>query len=301
MSTHDFTLRFTFDTAPIRGRLVRLESTWQALTSGRDYSPRAARLLADLAVASGLLSQDLKVDGSLTIQLHPGRDKRVTAMAECRARAEIRGIVRGSLNATDAADSITSSIDLVDHFGRGQLAITMQPQGGEPYQGRIELGRGNLATHLEGYFAQSEQLATRLWLTSDGARAAGLMLQRLPGAAIDDDDEDDWRRLTLLADTLRPTELLSLAPAVLLARLYGQDRVRTHPPAPLAFGCSCTRERSANAIELLGAAEVADIIEQDGAVEVTCEFCGAMYEFDAVDARLALKGGTFQVLGPPLH
>lgn len=299
MSTHDFTQRFTFDTAPIRGRLVRLESTWQAMTAGRGYAPRTALVLADLAVAAGLLSQDLKLDGSLTIQIHPGSDQRVTAMAECRARSDIRGIVRGSLDAV--GDAGATPADLADLFGRGQLAITMQPQGGEPYQGRIELGRGNLATHLEGYFAQSEQLATRLWMTSDGARAAGLMLQRLPGAAIDDEDEDHWRRLTLLADTLRPAELLSLAPAVLLTRLYGQDRVRTHPPAPLAFGCSCTRERSANAIELLGAAEVAEIIEQDGAVEVTCEFCGAMYEFDAVDARLALKGGTFQVLGPPLH
>ncbi|NJN51262.1 MAG: hypothetical protein HC809_05275, partial [Gammaproteobacteria bacterium] len=107
--------------------------------------------------------------------------------------------------------------------------------------------------------------------------------------------------LTLLADTLRRSELLTLAPSVLLHRLYHEDRVRLHPAAPLAFGCSCTRERSANAVGMLNAEEVADIIAADGQVEVTCEFCGALYTFDAVDAQLALKRGTSDGHNSPIH
>jgi molecular chaperone Hsp33 len=296
MNSHDFTQRFSFDAAPIRGRLVRLESTWQTLSGQRGYGPVAASLLADLAVAAGLLSQDLKVDGSLTIQLHPGGDAAPirTAMAECRGRAEIRGIIHGDPAREPEAD-------LRRLFGGGQLAITMRPLQGEPYQGRIALGGGDLAAHLEGYFVMSEQLPTRLWLTNDGNRAAGLMLQRLPGAETVADEDDDWRRLTLLADTLRPAELLNLAPAVLLQRLYHEDRVRLQPPAPLAFGCSCTRQRSANALRMLGAAEVEDILADDGQVTVTCEFCGATYAFDAVDARLALKGAPSDLTDPPIH
>ncbi|NJN52341.1 MAG: hypothetical protein HC809_11865, partial [Gammaproteobacteria bacterium] len=90
MSNHDFTARFTFDRAPIRGRLVRLESTWQQLSARRDYAPAAASLLAELAVSAGLLSQDLKVEGRLTIQLHPGADTAMfrTAMAARGTLAE---------------------------------------------------------------------------------------------------------------------------------------------------------------------------------------------------------------------
>ncbi len=289
MSNHDFTQRFGFDLAAVRGRIVRLESTWQALLERGEYGPVTAPLLADLAVSAGLLSQDLKVDGSLTIQLHAGHDEAPlrTAVAQCRAQSEIRGIVRGD----PAADAALPAPPLAELFRGGQLAITIQPAEGEPYQGRVELDAGDLASHVEAYFARSEQLATRLWLANDGDRAAGLMLQRLPGALHTEEDEDHWRRLTLLADTLEPTELLTLSPQVLLQRLYARDRVRLYPAAPLKFGCSCTRERSASALELLGRDEVTEILAADGEVEVTCQFCGTRYAFDPVDAQLALRGG----------
>ncbi len=286
--SNDFTVRFGFDATPVRGRLLRLENTWQAMSARQETGGGGAAvgLLADLAVAAGLLGQDLKVAGSLSIQLHAGRhDAQITtAMAECRGRAEIRGIVRG-----DPATS--GDHDLAALFSGGRLAITLMPEEGAPYQGRIELGRGNLARHLEDYFVRSEQLPTRIFLARDQHRAAGLMLQRVPDAIGAADDDDDWRRLTLLAQTLRPAELLTLAPPVLLQRLYSQDRVRLHAPEPLAFGCTCTRERSANALSLMSGEEVAAILDALGAIDVTCEFCGANYRFDAVDAHAAVLAG----------
>lgn len=280
--SNDFTVRFGFDATPVRGRMLRLENTWQAMCARQETHGAAVGLLADLAVAAGLLGQDLKVDGSLSIQLHAGgREARITtAMAECRGRSEIRGIVRGD-------PAVTGEPDLAALFGGGQLAITLMPEQGAPYQGRIELGRGNLAHHLEAYFDRSEQLPTRIFLARDRHRAAGLMLQRVPGAVGVSADDDDWRRLTLLAQTLSATELLTLAPPVLLRRLYGQDRVRLQRAEPLAFGCSCTRERSANALSLMSRAEIGAIIDALGSIDVTCEFCGANYRFDAVDAHAA--------------
>jgi molecular chaperone Hsp33 len=137
-----------------------------------------------------------------------------------------------------------------------------------------------LANALEAYFAQSEQLPTRLWLTADGDAAAGLLLQRLPGGRA---DSDDWRRVCLLAETVHSAELAQLPVRELLRRLFHEESVRLFDPEPLAFRCSCSRERVGAALQALGRAELQDLLAQDGEVSVDCEFCNRRYRFDAVD------------------
>lgn len=152
--------------------------------------------------------------------------------------------------------------------------------------------------HLERYFESSEQLPTRIWLASDNRCATGLMLQRLPGAVMDDEAEDHWQRLVLLAGTLSDRELLRLDTEPLLRRLFGRDRVRVMPPAELHFGCSCTRERSSNAVRLMGHQSVREILAEDGRLDVTCEFCGATYGYDSVDAAYLFSAPTEPASGP---
>jgi molecular chaperone Hsp33 len=86
--------------------------------------------------------------------------------------------------------------------------------------------------------AHSEQLPTRLWLAVDGARAVGLMLQRLPGTS---PDADGWDRTVALADTVEQHELLSLPVRDLLRRLFHEEDVRLFEPDPVAFRCGCSR------------------------------------------------------------
>jgi molecular chaperone Hsp33 len=164
----------------------------------------------------------------------------------------------------------------------------------------VAVGDGGIAEHIERYFATSEQLPTRLWLVNDDRAAAGLLLQRLPGALTDEAVEDDWHRLALLAATASADELLALPPEQLLLRLFREDPLRVHPPQPLRFGCSCTRARSSNALRLLDRATVREILEQDGHVEVKCEFCGATYLYDAVDAD-ALRYDAADVPRDTIH
>ena len=88
----------------------------------------------------------------------------------------------------------------------------------------------------------------------------------------------------MLADTVTSEELLELSPHTLLRRLYHQERVRVFDPEPWAFGCTCSLERVEATLQSFGRAEVDRIVEEEGAIDVTCEFCGARYEFDAVEA-----------------
>jgi molecular chaperone Hsp33 len=165
--------------------------------------------------------------------------------------------------------------------------------GRQSYQGIVEIDPAGVAASLERYMAHSEQLETRLWLAADETCAAGLLLQKLPGR--DDPDGDSWARASHLAATLTRPELLTLPAPQLLHRLYHQEDVRVFEPRPVSFRCSCSIERVAAMLRMLGAAEVRSILDERDDVEVTCEFCNRAYRYDSVDAEQLFAAV------PPVH
>jgi molecular chaperone Hsp33 len=176
------------------------------------------------------------------------------------------------------------------------MAITIgNVDRGQRYQGLVELDQPDLAGALENYFRLSEQLPARLLLAADGEHAVGLMLQKLPGegghGAVE--DEDAWNRVLHLTGTLGREEMLSSAPEQLLYRLYHEETVRLFEPRPLAFGCSCSRERVESMLRSLGRDEVeAALAAREDEIEVICEFCAQRYTFDRIDAEHVLSGGV---------
>jgi molecular chaperone Hsp33 len=156
---------------------------------------------------------------------------------------------------------------------------------------------------LREYFESSEQLPTRLWLHADGENVSGLLLQRLPvnskpvgilesgaGVASEDEVEDAWRRVQLVADTVTGAELAELDDARLLLRLFNEDDVRMFESTPVFFRCRCSRERVENMLRALGRDEVDSVIEEFGQVEVRCEFCSRAYRLDAIDCVALFAG-----------
>ena len=139
-----------------------------------------------------------------------------------------------------------------------------------------------MAKALEHYFAQSEQLETRLWLAADREQAAGMLLQKLPDSPTA--DADAWDRAVHLGTTLTRLELLSLPVPEILRRLYHEEDIRLFARQPMSFRCSCSRARVEAVLRMLGQDEVESILNERGNVDVDCEFCGAHYEFDVVDA-----------------
>jgi molecular chaperone Hsp33 len=187
--------------------------------------------------------------------------------------------------------------DLRTLSGDGTLTVTIDNEATEHrYQGVVPLEGGSMPECLREYFESSEQLPTRLWLHADGDNVSGLLLQRLPVASkpagvtesgahalTDDDVEDAWRRVQLVADTVTGEELAGLDDRELLRRLFAEDDVRMFETTPAFFRCRCSRERVENMLRALGRAEVDSVVEEFGQVEVRCEFCSRAYRLDAVD------------------
>jgi len=264
--------RFTFEHFGVRGEILTLESSWQAVIERHEYTPAVRDYLGQALVATTLLSGTIKFKGSLILQLQGDGPVR-TMVAQATNQRMIRGMA--------SAEGPVPADDLVAAFGKGRMVLTAEAPNGERYQGIIGLDGQYLADVIEHYFVQSEQLPSRVWLAADGRAAAGMLLQRLPGT---EGDGEDWRRICMLADTLGQDELLQVSPRDLLHRLFHEEDLRLYEPEPVAFRCNCSRERVASALKGMGRDEVESILKERGSVEADCEFCNAHYRFDAVDA-----------------
>lgn len=269
--------RFELGLSGVRGVLVRLSASWRSIRSQGGYPPAVAALLGETTAASALFTGHSKIDGQLSIQLR-GSGALRTLFAECASSGRLRGIARYQ-------EPIPETLGPRD-FGTGSiLAITIEstPPGGHEanrYQGLVGLNAETLAQAFEDYFAQSEQLPTRIALAADARLAVGLMLQRLPGT---DRDPDGWNRANRLFDTMSRQELLQLPSATLLHRLFHQDGAYLLDQRPLHFGCTCSQERVAAVLRQIGHDEALAAIQADGRAEITCEFCHRVYHFDRID------------------
>src|SRR5690606_8525851 len=99
---------------------------------------------------------------------------------------------------------------------------------------------------------------------------------------------EDYNRIAILASSLQRDELLTLDAGTIMRRLFWEEDVRRFEPlagpAGPRFACTCSRERVGGMLRSLGREEVDSILEEQGEVQVNCEFCGAGYRFDPVDA-----------------
>lgn len=266
--------RFLLEGQPVRGELVRLDNSWQAALEHRDYPAPIRDLLGQAMAAASLLASTLKFDGAMTLQVQ-GDGPVNLLVVQCTSELVIRGTVQ--VQETPSPDT-----SFRDMLGDGNMAITIEQKGqSERYQGIVPMEGESLADCLEAYFERSEQLPTRMWLSADADAAAGLLLQIVPG---EDLSGDDWNRAVTLAETVTDEELRLLPVMHLLHRLYHEDDVRLFEASPVSFRCSCSREKIADVLRRLGQDEVEDILEEQGQVEVGCDFCGRQYHFDKVDA-----------------
>lgn len=284
----DVLSRFVFERTNVRGELVHLDATWRAILERRDYPAPVRELLGQAMAAAALLITTIKFSGSLILQIQ-GDGPVSLIVVQAKSDRTLRGLAHWN-------DPVLPG-PLAQQVGSARLAITID-QGGdrERYQGIVALdAEENLAHALEDYFARSEQLATRLWLEANDERAAGMLLQALPGET---EDADAWNRSVQLADTLSGQELLELPQREVLRRLFHEEDVRLFEPEPVSFRCTCTRERIETVLRSLGYAEVRSIIAEQGRVSVDCEFCNQNYVFDPVDVEKLFAAGDHQPTVP---
>lgn len=301
--------KFLFEGLPVRGIVVRLTDAWteilkrRAQSSTGVYAPPVQALLGEMAAAGALMQSNIKFHGALILQIY-GDGPVKLAVAEVQSDLSLRATATVQGQVPDDA-GLTAMLNVQ---GLGRCAVTLDPKdrlpGQQPYQGVVPLTDAtdqplqSLAQALQLYMRQSEQLETTLVLAADDKVAAGLLIQRLPiegtgnlegqGEQSAEEQHEHYNRIATLASSLKREELLTLDVETILHRLFWEEKLQRFMPHAGAtaprFACTCSRERVGRMIQGLGEPEANDILAEIGAIMVDCEFCGANYRFDAIDA-----------------
>ncbi|MFZ2172024.1 MAG: Hsp33 family molecular chaperone HslO [Methylococcaceae bacterium] len=276
MIEQDLLHRFLFEELGIRGEWVKLTTSWQSAKHYQKGPQNAQLQLGQALAAVVMLSATIKFTGSMILQAQGVGDFKALVAQSTHDR-KLRGLIRSNDNVPAGS--------LKTMFGKGQLVLTIEPDNAQPYQGIVPLQGRNLAAALETYFEQSEQLKTRLWLFADETHAAGLLLQELPSQ---DNDKADWDRVEMLADTVTEQEMLELDCGHLLYRLFNEENVRLFDAETVEFQCTCSRPRIERTLRAMGKDELERLLQEQGSIQVGCEFCNEQYLFDSFDVETLL-------------
>lgn len=262
---------FLFEALDIRGACVQLHQAWRQMLAGRAYAGPVVQLLGELSAVTVLIAANLKQAGRMTFQLK-GSGPVDLLVLDCDEQLRLRGMAR--------AASGLKAAPVPELLGHGQLVLTLDVAAmRQPYQSIVPLDGDSVAAIFEHYLSRSEQLPTRLWLAASGECAAGLFLQKLPGA--EQKDPDGWNRLQRLADSVKPTELLNLTPVQWLRRLFPEEDIRLFDPRPVAYHCPHDRDKARAIVRSLGQAECQRLLEAHGEIVIHDDICNDDYRFDA--------------------
>ena len=275
-----FVRRFLFEHLDIRGAVVHLDEVWQQMQAGHDYQPTVAQLLGETAAVTALIAAQLKQPGRLTLQLRGNGPIQLLVM-DCNEQLQMRGMARSNPVVLPAPMP-----ELLGAHQGGQLLMSLDlPTARQPYQSYVPLVGDSIAAIFEHYLEQSEQQPSKLIASASPRAAACLFLQKMPDA--DRHDADGWSRITQLAATLKPAELLELDAETLLARLFHEDMeahgIRVYDPLPVVYHCPQDWTKVRDMIRSLGREDAETILREHGEILIRDDICNHEYRFSAED------------------
>jgi molecular chaperone Hsp33 len=286
----DLVAAFQIEGRPVRGRIARLGRVVDEVLSRHAYPDAVANLLGEACALAALVGASLKFEGKLILQAQ-GDGPVAYVVADYDTKGALRGYCRYDAARVAAISGGFAQPGARTLLGDGLFIMTIdQGDDMERYQGVTPIEGETLALSAEHYFAQSEQTPTRVRLAvghiRDGGRprwrAGGVILQNVAADDARGPTEDAWETAEALIKTVGEDELIDpvLAPDRLLYRLFHERGVRLFEPKPLSAFCRCSTERIERVLKSFPAAERAEMVEADGMIRVTCEYCSRTYAIE---------------------
>ncbi|KTC88001.1 MULTISPECIES: Hsp33 family molecular chaperone HslO [Legionella] len=280
MKDTDSLQRFMFEHASIRGEIAHLKETYQTILNQRPYPPMVKNLLGEAMISCLLLTGSIKFEGDISLQFQG--DKRLPLLlVQCNHQLHLRAFALYQENLEIA--------DYAEAFLKGKMVLTInQHNSTKAYQSMVPLQSTSMSENLMYYFAQSEQVATRLWLAVNDDMAAGMLLQLMP----DQDTvqrEQFWEYAVQLGQTVSEDELLNLNNETLLHRLYHETELRIFDSRKVSFKCRCSEEKMKDVLKILGEEEAQKLLQEKGKVEISCDFCNKQYSYDPIDITMLFR------------
>ena len=279
MNEIDTLQHFMFEHASIRGEIVHLHETYNTIMQQRLYPPAVKTLLGEALVSCILLAGSIKFEGELNLQFN-GNDTLPLIVVQCDNQLNVRACAKFKDG---------SNLDYNQAFLQGQMTLTInQYKQTNTYQSVVPILSTAMSENIMHYCAQSEQIPTKVWLAINDEMAAGMLLQLMPDQNTVQ-REQFWEYAVQIGQTISETELLTLDNPTILHRLYHETVLRLYDARPIRFKCRCNQDKMKQVLNVLGAEEVKQLLEETGHVDVCCDFCNHKYSFDPIDIAMLFR------------
>jgi molecular chaperone Hsp33 len=277
MIATDALVRGTLCGGTLRFVTARVTQVARKLASQHGLAPGPARVLGEAIAATAMLAAPIKAeDEKYSLALH-GEG----ALASVHVDINFGGDVRGYLRLRDDAAAAQSPDALMS--SPGQVRITRARPGKVLYQAITAMRLGSIATDLAFHASMSDQIESELCIFDGGGHdadtmmIAGLLVQALPGAGVE--DFVPLRERLHGRTAIRPTAEDLDRPARLADVLLGPFNPQILEVAPVQMRCNCSRERVEAIFEQLEPAQLHDLLMPDGSAFADCQWCGTKYVF----------------------
>ena len=292
----DLVAPFQIENQPVRGRIVRLGAAVDEVLTRHAYPEAVANLLGEACALAALVGASLKFEGRLIIQAQ-GNGPVAYVVADYDTSGALRGYCRFDLERVADAAKGFARPGAGTLLGDGVFIMTVdQGPDMDRYQGVTPIEGETLALCAETYFAQSEQIPTRVRLavgqadTGEGPRwrAGGVLIQNVAEDEARGPTHEAWRTTQALFETIGEDELIdpTISSETLLWRLFHEEGVRLFDARALTGFCRCSDAKIIGMLRSFPPEERADMVEPDGQIHVTCEYCSRTYavELDVVSS-----------------
>ena len=287
----DQLIRATAQDAPIQAMAISGAGLVERARQIHDTWPVATAALGRLLLGASMMGSMLKqAEGSVTLRVQ-GDGPLGTVLAVSDSDGNVRGYVQNP--AVDVPRKAHAKLDVGAAVGhQGRLSVVKDLGLRDPYVGAVELVGGEIAEDLAAYFVESEQIPTACALgvliapDQSVQAAGGYLIQLLPGA--DESVIAAVERGIARVGAVSAQLDRGLGPQQLLEEVLSDFRLEVLETAPVAYRCTCSRQRVSRALISLGEQELRSMI-QEGGTELTCQFCDQRYPFSRPELEALLQ------------
>lgn len=293
----DYLVRGLAFDGQVRAFAVRTTDTISEAQRRHKSWPIVSAALGRTLTVSAMMGAMLKGDDKLMIKVEGGGPVGVI-IVDANAKGEVRGYVTNPHVHVDEKN-VHGKLNVAGIVGTtGTLSVVKDLGMKDNFTGQVPLVSGEIGDDFTYYFASSEQVPSAVGVgvlvNPDNSILAsgGFIIQMMPGATEETISMIEKRitELPQVSSLIRD----GLSPEQILNRVLGEENVTILDHMPVTYKCTCSKKRLSDAIVGLGAAEIKDMIEEDGKADAQCHFCNEDYHFTKEELEELYERATKQ-------
>ena len=253
-------------------------------------APTPTAVLGRVLTATSLMGCTLKDKGNNITVNFRGDGKCGHVLAVSDYMGNVKGYVQ---NPTIDLPRLGGLVNIPAAVGKGTLNVVKDTGEKEPYIGITNLAKSDIAGDVATYYAESEQIPTvcALGMKQDKngkvVSAGGIMIQLLPFASEETITAIE-KNLPIIqkVSSLFEEEPDNMAIANKIMEGIPFDVFDEYE---VGYRCDCSRDRMGKALLTINPVQLYNILVEDGAIEVGCQFCNNKFSFTGADIEQIRK------------